>query len=164
MSTYPQTRAVHTVGEPVAGTRGSFDPAEASGETLAVKETVGIEFGVLLTMNNDSDGYLLPTATTTKIYGAAPRAISAGDTATDRYSLNDALTPIRRGYLYCKIDPNNKPAMGTSVRVSYATGKKGWLTSSATDSLAVSGLYVTAVYDTVAEVYFSGVAEYTAAP
>lgn len=164
MAVYPQARAVHTIGEPFAGARGSFDPAESGGETLRVNEPNGIEFGVAVALNATGDGYVLPTATTTKIIGATPVALSAGDYKNGKYLENDALTPIRRGYLFCKIDPNNKPQLGTSVRVSYAPSTRGWFTSSTTDSLAVNGLHVVAVYDTVAEIYFSGAAEYTTSP
>lgn len=159
MATYPQARAVHTITEPRAGTKGTHDPAETSAPTQ--KALFALEFGTLVTQG--SGGYDKVGPASTSVVGALPVNQLAGDYPIGKHVIDDAVAPIRRGYLHVKIDPDNKPAVGGNIRVSFASGKEGWLTSSVTSSLAIpktAGMKIESVYDTTAEVYFDGHPEY----
>lgn len=155
MSTYPQTRPIHSITEPAAGSKGTLDPAEASAPTQ--KLVTALAFGVMVVQA--ATGYDIVASGSTGVVGALPVSTLAGDYANKAYKADDAAAPIRRGYLHVKIDPDNKPTLTGALYVSYATGKEGWLTSSSSNSkqlAAGAGIKVENVYDTVAEVYFSG--------
>lgn len=158
MATYPQTRSVHSITEQAAGSKGTYDPAELSAPTQ--KLLTALPFGVMVTQG--TNGYDKVTNSSTAVVGALPIGVNAGDFKNGRYLANDAVAPIRRGYLFVKIDPANKPT-AANLRVSYDAGKEGWLTSEMANSKALaagSGVKLENVYDTVAEVYFSGLPEY----
>jgi protoporphyrinogen oxidase len=159
MSTYPQARSVHSITEPAAGTQGTHDPAEASAPSQ--KLITALPFGVLVVQG--TNGYDKVSNTSTAVVGALPVSTLAGDYKNGRYVADDVVAPIRRGYLHVKIDPANKPTFGGTLRVSYAPNKEGWLTSEAANSHVLApncGIKLENVYDTVAEVYFSGLPEY----
>lgn len=157
MPTYPQTRPVHSITEAAPGTKGTLDPAESSAPTQ--KLITALPFGVLVVQG--VGGFDIVAVGSTAAVGALPVSTLAGDYKNNAHLALDAVAPIRRGYLYVKIDPAAKPLVGTGARVSYAVGKEGWLTNSVVTSKIVSGIRVENVYDTVAEVYFDGSAEYT---
>lgn len=159
MATYPQTRAVHSITEPAAGSKGTADPAETSAPTQ--KALFAFQFGTLVVQG--VGGYGEVAAGSTSVVGALPISTLAGDYKNLKHLVDDAVAPIRRGYLHVKVDPANKPVVGGPLRVSYAAGKEGWLTTEVANSKVIAasaGIKLENVYDSVAEVYFSGLPEY----
>lgn len=158
--TVPTSRPVSSISEPAAGSLGTYDPAAQ--QAPAQKALAALDFGAFVVDGSGGADALGP-ATTQQLLGVALVAPNAEDYATSAYAANDIVGIGRRGYYIAKIDPDNKPSVGGAIRVSFATGKKGWLTSSATSSLLIAqtaGVRIERVYDTVAEVYLNGNAVY----
>ncbi len=152
----PSSRPIHSISEPAAGSLGTYDPAAQ--EAPAQKVLTAFDFGAFVVAGSGGADVLGP-ATTQNLLGVALVAQSSGDYANNAYLAADIAGIGRRGYYIAKIDPDNKPSVGGAIRVSFATDKKGWLTSSATSSLLIaqtSGIRIERVYDTVAEVYLNG--------
>ena len=154
--TVPTSRPVSSISEPAAGSLGTYDPAAQ--EAPAQKVLTAFDFGALVAAGNGGAD-VVSSSTSQNLLGVALIANNSGDYANNAYLANDIAGIGRRGYYIVKIDPDNKPTAGGTIRVSFATGKKGWITSSATSSLLIAqtaGIRIERVYDTVAEVYMNG--------
>lgn len=155
----PTSRPIHSISEPAAGSLGTYDPAAQ--QAPAQKVLTAFDFGALVIQG--SGGFDVVGPASTQVAGVALIGNNSGDYANDAYLADDIAGIGRRGYYHVKIDPDNKPTAGGTIRVSFATGKKGWLTSATASSLLIAqtaGLKIERVYDTVAEVYFNGNAVY----
>lgn len=159
---FPQNRPVHSFSEPPAGSSGGQDAAQLLGPTQKALEE--LEMGVLVAQGSGGIANIGPGSTS--FLGATVLSIPAGDYEHRKFIAEDAVAYVRRGTFMVKIDPANPPTVGGALRVSFASGKKGWLTSSATSSLAIdpgAGIKVEMVYNNVARVYFAGLPEYAIA-
>jgi hypothetical protein len=153
----PQTRQVWNITDLEVGTFSNDDAGQA---TIGVKVASGeiIPWGIFV--NRDSAGKMINVAVdSAKVSGIAMVANQVINYEDKQYQENEIAELSRRGYVVVKIDPNNVPVAFGPIRVSYATGKVGWLTSSETESFLIGaseGISIERVSTEIAEVYFPG--------
>lgn len=152
---FPQTRKLHNYTEGSPGRTAVFDPNSKQKTLVAA---AAIEFGQIVTESGTNE-VTNPGASSTSFAGIALADSKATNFDSSAFAADDLVPVGLAGYFYAKIDVDNKPTARGSVKVSYATGKVGYLTSQVVQSREIGadqGIEIVEVLDTVAVVYLSG--------
>jgi hypothetical protein len=155
-----QSRPNWDITEQEAGMAGS--QAENAEAAPTRKALAALEFGAFVV--NGSGGYDKFSNAATSVVGPALFNNLARNNTNRLYTIGELASVGRRGYFLVKIDTANKPVAYGAVKISYAAGKEGYLTSAGSSfRTAASGIQITEVLDSVAEVYLDGSPVYAVA-
>ena len=157
--TFPDSKQIWNINEGEAGSLSTKDSAPL--QVTDISGIDGLEFGVFASRDTaDEDRLKKPSSSFVKLAGVTMISNLAGDYANRKYNEDNQVATLRRGFAWVKIDPNNKPTVGSIPRVSFATDIEGYLTTDLTDSeIITSGVRIERVLDTVAEVYLAGLGD-----
>jgi len=155
-----QTKSLWDIGEYRPGETGATDPGAMEETGIA---SAAISFGVFVAPGASNKLVDPVAASDTSVRGVAMIADYAGNYDTGAYITEDTVAVARRGYVWAKIDPADKPSPGDTVTISSAVGKEGWLVGTPATGVTLkitSGVRITQVLDNVAEVYLDGSAHF----
>jgi len=158
MATYPQTRRIWNVGEQTLGNIGSYDPAMLQTTKRAFST---LKFGA--PVENSVNGLIVPTLSTTKIFGIGLVDNYAADYANGQYLAQDAVAVLKRGTVFVPIDTTNKPVVGGAVIWKVVDGTLTSLTTGGVLATVSQEVEILQVLDNMAEIRLFGSSEITVA-